>query len=131
MRIHLVHHADDADFAATLAREMASRSFERVDEARASDLALVLVSAAALRDGLGTAPKKALEAGVRVRTLLLGDDTIPLRFPVHLKHVDLVKDVATIVKLLVDQRKTLNAKIIDSKSDLFAYGLLLSLVHRR
>lgn len=130
MRVHLVHHADDRDFAATLGREMARRDFDVVPPEQAADVALVLASAAALRSGLGRAPRQALEAGLDVLTVLLGDDALPLRFPVARKHAPLANDVPAVMKHLAEYRRQLGAKQIDGKRELFGYGVLLALLHR-
>lgn len=130
MRVHLVHHADDRDFAATLAQEMARRDFDVVPPAEAADVVLLLVSAQALKGGLGRAPRQALEAGLDVLTVLVGDDTLPLRFPVARKHAPLAHDVPTVMKHLAEYRRQLGAKQIDGKRELFGYGVLLALLHR-
>ena len=88
------------------------------------------MSRSALEKGLGPHPRKALEPGLRVRTVLLGEDAVPARFPVPRKHVDLAKDVAGVLRILGDWRKKMDAKIADSKSDLFGYGVLLGLLQR-
>lgn len=131
MRIQLIHHDADADFAGTLARTMAQREFERVERAQDADLALLLVSRAALEDGLGQAPSDALAADLAVLPLLVGDDTVPLRFPVPRKHIPVARDVAAVMKHLAEHRKTLSAKQADSKQERFGQGLLLALLHRR
>jgi hypothetical protein len=130
MRVYLVYRKEDADFGETLAREMAKKQFEAVEDPKVADLALLLVSRGALERGLGDHARRAMEQGLRTLTVLLGDDAVPMRFPVPRKHVDLVKDVAGVLKILADYRKNMSAKIIDSKSDLFGYGVLLGLVHR-
>jgi hypothetical protein len=130
VRVHLVHHRSDAEFAGTIARAMAAGGFERVEGAQGADLALLLVSRAALEEGLGTAPKKALEAGIPVLPLLVGDDTVPLRFPVPRKHIPIAHDVAAVLKHLTEHRKTLSAKQSDSKQERLGQGLLLALLHR-
>ena len=130
MNVLLVHHASDRDFAATLTKEMMRRDFERVETAQGADLALVLVGAAALKDGLGRAPREALETGIPVLTVLSGDEAVPMRFPIHRKHAPLANDVPAVMKHLVEHRKQLGAKQISSKQELFGYGVLLALLHR-
>lgn len=130
MRVQLVHHAADTAFAETLARTMATRDFACVPTPGEADLALLLISRAALEDGLGAAPRRALEAGIAVLPLLVGDDTVPLRFPVPRKHLPIARDVATILKHLTEHRKTLAAKQADSKQERLGQGLLLALLHR-
>lgn len=130
MNVLLVHHPSDRDFATTLAKEMERRDFARVEQAAQADLALLLVGAAALRDGLGRAPREALEAGIAVLTVLSGDDTLPLRFPVARKHTPLANDVPAVMKHLNEHRKLLGQKQIESKQELFGYGVLLALLHR-
>lgn len=130
MRVFFVHHADDEGFVAEVARLMAAHRFERWPTAAGSDLALVLASAPALRDGLGGAPSAALSAAIPVLTCLLYDDAVPLRFPVPRKHLPLVKEPATTLRLLEDHRKHRNAQIIDGKRELFGHGVLAALLAR-
>jgi hypothetical protein len=130
MRIYLVYRKEDADFGDTVAREVAKKQYEVVEDPAKADVALFLVSRTALESGLAGHPKRALEHGLATLTVLLGDDTVPLRFPVHRKHIDVVKDVSGVLKVLAQWKKGLSAKIADSKSDLFGYGVLLSLLHR-
>ncbi|MFM8979210.1 MAG: hypothetical protein ACKOSS_01915 [Planctomycetia bacterium] len=131
MRILLLSHASDADFVATLAKEMARRDFDCVSTPAEADLALLLASRAALEQGLGEGPRVALEAGLELLTVLLGDDAMPMRFPVHRKHTPLCKDVAGVMKVLVENRKQRGAKQIDGKAEVFGYGVLLGLLMRK
>ena len=130
MRVLLIHHPSDAGFAADLVEAMGRHRFEARTEADGCDFALVLASKAALRDGLGEAPAKALAAGLRVVPVVLGDDALPPRFPVHAKHVPRAADVADLMRLLEDHRKVAPQKIADSKQELFGYGVLLALLSR-
>lgn len=130
MRVFVVHHPGDQDFVETLVREMERRGFDRVARAAEADVALLLVSRAALQHGLGSAPREALEAGIDALPVLLGDDAVPLRFPVHRKHTPLAKDVATVMKHLVENRKQRGAHQVEGKRELFGYGVLLALVLR-
>jgi hypothetical protein len=130
MRTYVVHHPSDLDFVTTLLREMERREFTRVATPAEADVALLLVSRAALERGLGRAPREALAAGIAVLTLLLGDDAVPPAFPVHRKHTPLVKDVAGVLKQLVEHRKQRDAHQIEGKRELFAQGVLLALLHR-
>jgi hypothetical protein len=130
MRVHFVHHAEDRAFVAEVARVMAGHRFEPADAAQGSDLAVVVASKAALRDGLGAAPLRALAAGVRTATVLLGEDALPDRFPVPHKHVPLVRDVASMLRLLEDHRRTGAAKIAEGKREMLGYGVLLALLGR-
>jgi hypothetical protein len=130
MRTYLVYRKEDADFGETVARELLKKQWEVVEDPAAADVAVLLVSRDALAKGLGAHPRRAMEAGLKILTLLLGDDAVPMRFPVHRKHVALVKDVAGVLKALGEHRRNMGAQRVDSKSDLFGYGLLLSLVHR-
>lgn len=130
MRVYLVHHASDADFAATLVKEMERREFTRADAVGEADVALVLVSQLALARGLGRGPQEALEAGIAVLTVLWGDDALPPGFPVAKKHAPLAKDVAGVLKLLVEHREQRGAHQIEGKRELFGYGVLLALAQR-
>jgi hypothetical protein len=130
MRVHFVHHPADRAFVEEVARVMASHRFERHDTAAGSDVAVVVASRAAMREGLGTTAAEALAAGVPLLTVLLGDDALPDRFPVPHKHVPLVRDVASTLRLLEDHRRTASAKIAEGKRELFGYGVLLTLVAR-
>jgi hypothetical protein len=130
LRVHVVHHPEDADFVAGLARVLAPHRFEVRETPDGADLALVLVSRAALRDGLGDAPARALEAGLATLPVVLGADVVPLRFPVPPKHVPHVVDGGGVLRLLEDHRKVASRKIADGKRELFGYGLLLALLGR-
>jgi hypothetical protein len=130
VRVHVVHHAEDAGFVASLVPVLATHRFEIRESPEGSDVALVLVSRAALRDGLGDRPAHALRAGVATLPVLLGGDVVPMRFPVPAKHVAHVDDAAGVLRLLEDHRKLASRKIADGKRELFGYGLLLSLLHR-
>ena len=103
------------------------RALIRVADA---DLAVVLMSTSALRDGLGDGPERVRAAQVRVLPVLWGRGMLPDRFPVHRKHVMGARVASDLVKLLTDERKRFGRKIIESKKDLFGYGLFLSLLHR-
>ena len=130
MRIHFVHHAADLAFVAALTAPLGTHHMEPWPTPDGSDLVVVLASRAALRDGLGDAPSKPLHAGAAVLPVLLGDDLIPLCFPVPSKHLPRVTDAGTLLRVLEDHRKTAGSKIADSKSDVFGYGLLLALLAR-
>ena len=130
MRVHFVHHPEDRAFVAELVRVMAAHRFEPLESPEGSDLAVVLASKAALRDGLGAAPMQALAAGVRTVTIVLGNAVIPDRFPVPRKHIPHVSDVASALRLLEDQRRTASAKIAEGKRELLGYGVLLALLAR-
>jgi hypothetical protein len=130
MRVYLVYRKEDADFGETVARELAKKQMETAEDVRSADVAVLLVSRDALERGLGDHPRRILEAGIEVLTLLLGDDAVPMRFPVARKHLNLVKDVAGVLKALNEHRKGAGRQKVDSKSDLFGYGVLLSLLHR-
>lgn len=130
MRVHFVHHAGDRPFVAELERVMAAHRFEPHGTLAGSDVVVVLASRTALKEGLGAAPAQALAAGVTIVTTLLGEDALPDRFPVPHKHVPLVRDVASALRLLEDHRRTASAKIAEGKRELFGYGLLLALLAR-
>ena len=130
MHIYFVNHADDDDAVAETTKTMEPRGFERVEDAADADLAVLLVSGPALRDGLGDVPSALQHTGVRVLPVLWGKGMLPDRFPVHRKHMHGARVPMDLVKLLVDERKRFGRKIIDSKKDLFGYGLYLGLVHR-
>ena len=130
MRVHFVHHPADRPFAAEVERIMASHRIERWPTADGSDVALVLASAAAMRDGLGDAPRAALAAAIPVLTGLVHDDAVPLRFPAARKHLPLVKDAASVLRLLEDHRRHAAAKIADGKRELFGLGVLAALLAR-
>jgi hypothetical protein len=130
VNIHLVHHAADITLVAALAEAAAKVGFARVDTPAAAGLALVLVSRAALQEGLGRGPAEVLAAGVPVLTVLVDEDPLPPDFPIHRKHAPIARDVPALVALLTDRREDLGARQIDSKRDLFGYGVLLALLHR-
>ena len=130
MRVFLVYHPADADFAAGLSTRMAQHRFETRTEPEGSDLAVLLVSKAAFKDGLGAAPAQAMAAGLRVLPVVLGDDAVPLRFPVHAKHIPHANETGEVVRILEDHRKVAGQKIADSKQELFGYGVLLALLGR-
>ena len=130
MHVHLIHHASDAEFAGALSEAMAAHRLDRHASASGSDVVLVLASRLALKDGLGDGPAKAMAAGVPVLTTVLGDGVLPPRFPVANKHVPLVRDVASALRLLEDHRKNAAAHIADGKRELFAHGLFLALLAR-
>src|SRR5439155_13699817 len=119
MLVHFVNHETDADFVGEVVRLMAAHRMEQHAMPVGSDVALILASAAALRDGLGDRPIEALRAGVPVLTAVLGDDVVPLRFPVARKHLPLVNDPASALRLLEDHRKNASSKIADGKRELF------------
>lgn len=130
MRIYFVNHADDDEAVAETTKAMEGRGFERAEAPTEADLAVLLVSGAALRDGLGDQPTALQQTGLRVLPVLWGTGMLPARFPVHRKHMHGARAPADLLKLLVDERKRFGRKIIDSKKDLFGYGLYLGLVHR-
>ena len=130
MRVFLIHHPSDAGFAAGLTERMGQHHFEARTESAGSDLAVLLVSKAAFRDGLGEAPAEAMAAGLRVLPVVLGDDAVPLRFPVHSKHIAHATDTGEVIRILEDHRKVAGQKIADSKQELFGYGVLLALLGR-
>jgi hypothetical protein len=130
MRVHFVHHPDDRAFAAEVERLMAAHRIERWPTAEGSDVALVLASRAALRDGLGDAPQTALRAAIPILTVLLHDDAVPLRFPAARKHLPQVSDPAGALRLLEDHRRNAAAKIADGKRELFGLGVLAALLAR-
>jgi hypothetical protein len=130
MRVRFLHHAADARFVAEVERVMAAHRFEPAGTLAAADVVVVLASRPALREGLGTAPAEALASGVTVVTVLLGEDALPDRFPAPHKHVPLVRDVASALRLLEDHRRTAAAKIAEGKRELFGYGVLLALLDR-
>lgn len=130
MRVHFVHHAAEQAFAAEVERLAAAHRIERWPTPEGSDVVLVLASAAALRDGLGDAPRAALGSGVAVLTVLVYDDAVPLRFPAARKHLPLVKDPAGALRLLEDHRRNAAAKIADGKRELFGLGVLAALLAR-
>jgi hypothetical protein len=130
VRIHVVHHPEDAGFVGTLAAFLTPHRFELHPTPEGSDVALILVSKAALRDGLGEGPGAAMRAGVAALPAILGGDVVPMRFPVPSKHVAHVDDGAAVLRLLEDHRKNASRKIADGKRELFGYGLLLALLHR-
>ena len=128
MRIHLVHHATDAPFATELTRVMAPHHFESWPTVDGSDAVVCLLSPAALRDGIGTAPATAIEAEIAVLPMLLGETPAPRRFPAHAKHMPIARDPSHAVRLLEDHRKNAAQKIADGKRELFGFGLLLGLL---
>lgn len=130
MRVHFVHHPDDRAFAAEVERLMAAHRLERWPTPDGSDVALVLASRAALRDGLGDAPGLALRAGIPILTVLVHDDAVPLRFPAARKHLPQVSDPAGALRLLEDHRRNAAAKIADGKRELFGLGVLAALLAR-
>ena len=130
MRVHLQHHEADAPLAATLAKGLTERGFVRAATPGEADVALLLVSRAALRDGLGTGPAEAVAAGIHVLPLLVGDDVLPPGFPVHRKHLPLPANAEAVVKHLDEERERGAARQIDSKRELFGLGLLLALLPR-
>lgn len=129
MNLHLIHHDADTALATALAAEAARAGFARVDAPAEAGLVLVLVSRAALKDGLGRGPEQALAAGVPVLTVVVDDEALPPEFPVHPKHVPLARGVPALVELLTERSEALGARQIDSKRDLFGYGVLLALLH--
>jgi hypothetical protein len=130
MKVHVVHHETDADFVAGLARVLGPHRFDLHPTPEGADVALVLVSRAALRDGLADRPERALRAGLATLPVVLGGDVVPLRFPVPAKHVPHATEVTEVVRLLEDHRKNAGRKIADGKRELFGYGLLLALLGR-
>jgi len=130
MRVHFVHHAAETALAAELERLAAAHRIERWPTAEGSDVALVLASTAAMRDGLGAAPRTALASGIAVLTVLVYDDAVPLRFPAARKHLPMIKDPAGALRLLEDHRRNAAAKIADGKRELFGLGVLAALLAR-
>jgi hypothetical protein len=130
VRVHVVHHPADAGFVSSLPEVLTPHRIEIRPTAEGSDLALVLVSSAALRDGLGDGPARALKAGIDTMPVLLGTDVVPLRFPVPAKHLPHVESAAGVLRLLEEHRKVASRKTLDGKRDLFGYGLLLALLGR-
>lgn len=130
MRVHIAHHAAQAPDVLALVDEFETHHFERTGPPAEADLALVLVSPEALRDGLGTSPRRILEAGIRVLPVLYGADLLPRRFPVARKHALTAAEPHALMRLLVDVRKRQGRKIAEGKRDLFGYGLWLSLLYR-
>jgi hypothetical protein len=130
VRVHVVHHASDADFVAGLAGVLGPHRFALHATPEGADVALVLVSRAALRDGLGDGPARALRAGLATLPVVLGGDVVPMRFPVPAKHVAHATEVGEVVRLLEDHRKNAGRKIAEGKRELFGYGLLLALLGR-
>lgn len=113
-----------------LVDQFETHHFERVGPPAEADLALVLLSPQALRDGLAKAPQRIHEAGIRVLPVLYGADLLPNRFPVARKHALTAADPHALMRLLVDVRKRQGRKIAQGKRDLFGYGLWLALLHR-
>jgi hypothetical protein len=130
VRITLLHHASDAGLAGKVRAELTEQGYELVAAPGDAELAVVLVSRAALRDGLGTGPAEAVAAGVHVLPLLVGGDVLPPDFPVHKKHAPLAGNVEAIVAHVVAHREAGDARQIDSKRDLFGLGVLLALLQR-
>src|SRR5687767_3597977 len=112
MRVQIQHHEADALLAATLASGLEERGFVRAATPGEADVALLLVSRAALRDGLGTGPGEAVAAEVQVLPLLVGDDVLPPGFPVHKKHLPLPASVEAVVKHLDRERERGDARQI-------------------
>jgi hypothetical protein len=127
MRITLLHHASDAGMAGRVRAELTEQGYELVAAPGEAEVVLLLVSRAALRDGLGTGPAEAVAAGIHVLPLLVGGDALPPGFPVHKKHAPLAGNVEAIVAHVVAHREAGEARQIDSKRDLFGLGVLLAL----
>jgi len=130
MRTHYVTHPSDRPFADEVAQRASAHGLERADDLASADVAFVLASAAALRDGLGGAPAAALAAGVPVLLAVRGDVAFPDGFPVARKHLPLAVDAAGAVRLLEDHARNAASKIADGKRELFAHGVLLALLAR-
>lgn len=130
MRVLVLHHASDAALAAAVARELTTHGFERAGSVGGAEAALLLVSRAALRDGMGSGPADAIAAGIDVLPVLVDPDLLPPGFPVHRKHVPLASDVEGLVQHLLAHRERGDARQIDSKRDLFGLGVLLALLAR-
>ena len=130
MHIHIAHHAAQAADVLTLVDHFETHHFERIGPPDQADLALVLVSEETLRDGLGKAPQRIHEAGIRVIPVLYGKLRLPNKFPVARKHALSARDPQDLLRLLVDLRKRQGRKIIESKRDLFGYGVWMTLLHR-
>lgn len=130
MRVHVVAHAADRAFAEELARRLPACGMEASDGPVGADVALVLASSAALRDGLGGGPAAVLAAGTPVLLAVLCDVRLPEGFPAARKHVPLAADPAGAVRLLEDHRRNAANRIADGKRELFAHGVLLALLAR-
>jgi hypothetical protein len=130
MRVALLHHPADAALAASVVREMTPHGFSRAGAVAEAEVALVLVSGAALRDGLGGGLRAALAAGLPVLPLLVEAELVPPELPVHRKHVPLAGDAQTVVRHLLEHRERGEARQIESKRALFGQGVLLALLHR-
>lgn len=130
MRVHFVHHPDDAALVAEVERLGRGHRLEAWPTPEGSDVALVVGSRAALRDGLGGRPAAALAAGVDVLTVLVGEAALPARFPAARKHVPWVADAASALRLLEDHRRNAAARIADGKRELFGFGVLAALLAR-
>jgi hypothetical protein len=128
VRVHLVSHPADAPFVAELTRVMATHKFEAWPSLEGCDVAAILLSKAALCDGLGQTPAEALAAEIAVLPMVLGAEPAPRRFPAHAKHMPLARDVSGALRLLEDHRKNAATKIADGKRELFGFGLLLGLL---
>lgn len=107
---------------------MAPHHFEPWPTVDGCDAVVCLLSPAALRDGIGSAPAAAIEAEIAVLPMLLGESPAPRRFPAHAKHMPIARDASHAVRLLLDHRKNATQKIADGKRELFGFGLLLGLL---
>ena len=130
MRVHLLHHKDDAAFVAGAERLLASRDISLADSASDCDVVVVLASRSALRDGLGDGPSAALAAEKPVLPVVLGDDVVPRPYLAARKHIAIATDAPSLLRLLDDWRENASAKIADGKRELFGYGVLLGLLSR-
>ena len=130
MKVHVLHHAADAALAKALVRELQASGFVGVASVREADVAVLLVSRTALRDGLGSGPADAIAAGIDVLPLLVDPDPLPPGFPVSRKHAPLASDAQAALRHLRERRERGDARQIDSKRDLFGLGVLLALLPR-
>jgi hypothetical protein len=130
MLVHFVNHLADSPFVLEVERLMAAHQMHRHGTAEGSDVAVILASAAAMRDGLGDGPALALASGVALLPVVVGDGVVPHRYPAARKHIPLVTDPPTTLRLLEDHRKNAASKIAEGKRELFGYGILLALLAR-
>jgi hypothetical protein len=131
MRVCFARHARDEAFVQSVVDLMSAHRMERHATPDGSDVVVLVASASALYEGLGDEPERALESGVPLLPVVLGEALVPRRFPAARKHVPLVSDAASMLRLLEDHRKNASAKIADGKRELFGYGLLLAMLARR
>lgn len=130
MRIRILHHADESAFARGVREEIERRGFEPVEGPGEADVGLVLVGRGALRDGLGTGLRDALEQGLALVPVLVGADAVPPGLPVAKKHLPLASDAAVAVRHVVERMAEGQAGRLDGKKELLGQGLLIALVAR-